>query len=265
MGGFVCFNTSSSVFELVSYLNIATYTGYILFAVYNSTLYPLSYPIGQIGVVGGILNRQHQTAIKEWTIIGDSLSQGQGWWTYVQDEIWIPTITNLAVSGMRMAMSSGMWTEKDTVTATTDLCTIMGGTNDEATCYNTDGTSTSVLGSLQPIKGTFDTNTFYGAYQTLIEGLLTKNPNMRIILMTPPRAWKDSTASVLRKNLANIGNDVKAIGAAYNLPVVDMYNQMGYNEVNQSTFLSDGLHFVATGYQRVASLVCNAMRQYSYE
>lgn len=257
---YVVLNNNS--IELVTAANIALHAGYPIFGIMGTNVFPFSYPLNQIGVRGGMIYNRPDLSIGEWTLIGDSLTQGQSWWTHVREQYHIPIVTNLAVSGKRMLGASGMWKDKDTVTATTDLVTIMGGTNDEGTIVKPDGTKQVIAGALLPTGSSFDTDTYFGAYQTLIEGLLTKNPKMRIILMTPPKAWTNTTGTVLRPNLKVVGDYVKEIGQFYNLPVIDMYHNMGYNEINQKTYLTDGLHWTGDGQKRVATLVCGALRQY---
>lgn len=249
---YVCYN--GNTIELVTSANIVAYSGYVVFGIMNTTVFPFAYPLNQIGVRGGTIYGRPDLSIGEWTLIGDSLTQGNSWWNNVREQYYVPVVTNLAVAGKRMSGGSGMWLDKDTVTTTTDLVTIMGGTNDQG--------GSVTRGSLLAVGSAFDTNTFIGAYQTLIEGLLTRIPKLRIILMTPPRAWTDTTGTTLRSGLKDYGDDVKSIGQFYNLPVIDMYNNMGYNEKNQTTYLTDGLHWTTDGQKRVANLVCGALRQY---
>lgn len=244
----------ANTIELVTTANIAAYTGIILFGIMNTTVFPFAYPLNLIGVRGGTIYNRPDLSIGEWFLIGDSLTQGVSWWADVQKQYPIPIITNSAVSGRKMSGAGGMWIEKDNIPTTANLCTIMGGTNDQG--------SAIARGSLLPVGSAFDTNTFLGAYQALIEGLLTRVPRLRIILMTPPKAWTDTTATTLRTGLKDYGDDVKAIGQFYNLPVIDMYSNLGYNEKNQSIYLLDGLHHTADGKSRIASLVCGALRQY---
>jgi len=249
---YVCYKNNT--IELVTSANIGTYTGIVLFGIINTSVFPFAYPLNQIGVRSGTIYNRSDVSIGEWTLIGDSLTQGEQWHLLTKQQYNIPVVTNLAVSGRRMAKAGGMWEDKDVVSATTELCTIMGGTNDQGGGYT--------RGTLAPIGSIFDTETFIGAYQTLIEGLLVKNPKMRIILMTPPRAWTDTTGTTLRSGLKDYGDDVKAIGQFYNIPVIDMYHNMGYNEINQKTYLTDGLHWTAEGQKRVSSLVTGALKEY---
>lgn len=249
---YVCYN--SNTLELVTAANIGAYAGYVVFGIQNNIIYPFSYPLNQIGVRGGQIFNRPDLSIGEWTLIGDSLTQGDSWWKNVKEQYNIPVHTNLAVAGKKMSGPGGMWADKDVVTTTTDFVTIMGGTNDQG--------NGAARGTIQPVGSSFDTNTFIGAYQTLIEELLTRIPKLRIFLMTPPRAWTDTTGTTLRSELKVFGDDVKTIGQFYNLPVIDTYHNMGYNEINQKTYLNDGLHHNAAGQKRIADLVCGALRQY---
>jgi lysophospholipase L1-like esterase len=243
----------SNIIELVTTANIGAYTGIILFGIMNTTVFPFAYPLNQIGVRGGAIYKRPDLGIGEWHQIGDSITFG-GAFTYVEDEFYIPKITNTAVNGKRMSGSNGMWVDKDIVSTTTELITIMGGTNDQG--------NNVTRGAIQPIGSAFDINTFIGSYQTLIEGLLTRIPKARIILFTPPRAWTDVSGATLRSGLKDYGDDVKAIGQFYSIPVVDTYHEAGWNELNLSAFLSDGLHPNDAGKRRLSALCSGAIKRY---
>lgn len=245
---YVCYKNST--IELVSQNNIGTYTGYIIFGIMNTTIYPFAYRAESIGVRGGVFIYRKDLSIGEWTLIGDSITAGGGQ-SYVSEQFNVPIITNLAVSGKRMSGSEGMWKDKDTVTTTTELVTIMGGTNDEA----------AIIGSLSLVGSAFDTNTYIGAYQTLIEGLLTRIPKLVIIIITPSRAWTNGTGATERTGLKNYADAAKSVAQFYNLPVVDLYNNMGVNKLNQAIFFqNDGLHPNDYGNRRLSALVVGAIK-----
>jgi lysophospholipase L1-like esterase len=247
---YVCYK--SNTIELVSPSSIGTYTGIVIFGIMNTTVFPFAYQTNLIGVRGGSFFNRKDISIGEWTLIGDSITFG-GWNTYVLEQFYVPVVTNLAINGRRMSGSSGMWVEKDNVTSTTELVTIMGGTNDQG--------NNVTIGSLLPVGSTFDTNTFIGAYQSLIEGLITRIPKIVIILITPSRAWTDGTGTTERTGMKDYVDAVKSIGQFYNLPVVDLYNNMGVNKLNQATFFNnDGLHPVDYGKRRLAGLVAGAIK-----
>lgn len=252
---YVCYK--SGAIELISSSNISTYSGYIIFGIIQNVVYPFAFPVAQIGVRGGKIYNSPTKSLGEVYMIGDSITFG-GAFVGAFDVMNVPKVVNLGVNGKKMSGSSGMWNNVTDVSATADLVTIMGGTNDE-TIFDT------AKGTLLPMKSTFDTNTYIGAYQYLIEGLLTKNPTLRIILFTPPRAWTDVSGTTLRSKLKEIGNTVKEIGAFYNIPVVDTYNEAGWNEINIATFLPDGLHPNDAGKTRLSALCIGAVDEYYHK
>lgn len=253
---YVCYK--NNVIELVSAANIGTYTGYIIFVIMNTTVFPFSYPETQIGVNGGSIFSRSLNAVGSWHKVGDSITF-DGAFDYILDEFNIPIVTTTAVSGKHMAGSGGMWADVSSIPTTTDLITIMGGTNDQSSW----DANASFKGSLQPVGSTFDTNTYIGAYQTLIEGILNANPRATIILATPPRAWTDGTGTTERTSLKDIGSTVKDIGAFYSLPVIDTYNNAGINKITMKNpnVSTDGLHPQIWWKRRLSALMAGAIRQ----
>lgn len=252
---YVCYR--SNTIELIPQSNISTYTGFIIFGIMGNAVYPFSFPTAQIGVRGGRIYNNPTKSLGEVYMIGDSITFG-GAFVGAFDTLNVPKVTNLGVNGKKMAGATGMWNNVADVSTTADLVTIMGGTNDEIHW-------TTAKGTLLPMKSSFDTNTYIGAYQYLIEGLLTKNPTLRIILFTPPRAWTDVTGTTLRITLKSIGDTVKEIGAFYNIPVIDTYHETGWNEINISAFLPDGLHPNTAGNARLTALCLGAIHKYYYK
>jgi len=247
---FICYKNDN--IELANLHNIGSYTGYVIFGVFWGTVVPFSYPIHLLGIRGGSFFNRKDIAIGEWTLIGDSITFGR-YYEYVAEALPVPVINNIAVGGRWMSGSGGMWKEKDNVTTTTELITIMGGTNDQG--------GNATIGTLQPVGSAFNTNTFVGAYQTLIEGLLARIPKAIIILLTPSRAWTDNTGTTERTSMKEYADMVKQIGQFYGLPVVDLYNEMGLNKLTQSIYLGDGLHPSVAGKRRIAALLLGTIRR----
>ena len=129
-----------------------------------------------------------------------------------------------------------------------DLCTIACGTND----FKLD----VPLGTLGQIGDTtFDDTKFYGAYRKAIEYILTSNPTIRIVLMTPLQrdnsGYNVNTVNGAGHKLIDYVNAVKAVGEMYGLPVCDMYANSGFTKKTLSTYTMDGLHPNDVGYQRM--------------
>ena len=122
-----------------------------------------------------------------------------------------------------------------------DYVCVLIGTNDTAPI----GTPTST-----------DKQTFYGALNVLIEGLITRYTSKRIMFMTLlPRKNNDLTA----KNTA-----IKERCAYYSIPCYDLYNNSGMNPnlniVNTTLFAeSDGLHPNNTGHALLATKIQSAL------
>lgn len=113
------------------------------------------------------------------------------------------------------------------------------------------------LGEVQTPDATFDTNTFAGAYQDLVEYILAKNPTISLLLMTPLQrdngGYNTTSTNTAGHKLVDYVNVIKEIGNLYSLPVFDAYNSGGINTQNLDTTTSDGLHPNAIGYNIVGT------------
>jgi lysophospholipase L1-like esterase len=124
------------------------------------------------------------------------------------------------------------------------------------------------LGELKPLSqsASIDPTTFYGAYQSIINTLLTKNPKLRIILwtMTQTNAGGYGTESTNNKGLKQIDyvNAVKNIANLYSANVVDMYNDSGINELNLQQYTFEGVHLTNDGYAFTSQYYKNAMANF---
>ena len=98
-----------------------------------------------------------------------------------------------------------------------------------------------------------DTNTGY--YCRLIEMIYKDSPRSQIFLCVPPPfhgegAYVGSVASTLVV--------VPKIAEKYNLPVIDVYHNLGINSKNYKLYQPiDGLHLNSKGYDRLAQLIGN--------
>jgi len=145
-----------------------------------------------------------------------------------------------------------------------DLATIFLGVNDSFDAY---GNSPSVvLGSLNNndyfpnIRNTLSgkLREFYSAYEMTIGTMLTANPNLRVVLLTPP-------------NVGGLGGirpfaaAVREIGNKYSCPVIDIFAESGINFRNMfgSRFFtgSDTVHPNADGHKRLAEVAIGRLLQ----
>ena len=99
------------------------------------------------------------------------------------------------------------------------------GTNDYSETLGSPGDATTA-------------GTVYGNIRAFIEGVLTANPGMRLIMVTPYNS-QARTGSATLGVVAALQN----VAANYGVPVLDMYHLGGFNQFNWATMLqSDGLH-----------------------
>lgn len=175
--------------------------------------------------------------------------------------------TNLSVSGRSVSTIRSSPTPMvqafESEIILKDVLYFQGGTN--------DFWSSAPMGTIDSTN----TATFYGALNTIMARLQTKFPSMCIILGTPFRVRHtptspETTYTLPEKNSLNLSLEdycdaIKEIGKKYCIPVIDNYNECGINPENDamlSTFMSDGVHMNATGYQKIAAYITNKMREY---
>ena len=192
-------------------------------------------------------------------LIGDSLTnqEYQKWQETVVNMLNIPTWHKNAITGSTVARYSDTtltpFVERYLDTPEDcDCVVIMGGTNDS----KKDGEHMGEVGVLT-------NDTFKGAYSTIIEGLLTRNPATRVMLMTPPRSY--STSLVLHTRIEKYAEATKEIAKFYGLPCLDLYNTLGWNAktaewCSWNFAANDTVHFSNGIGPRVGRMVANFIR-----
>ena len=183
--------------------------------------------------------------------IGDSLNFQDKWQNTVVDILGLTAtpeknaLTGSCVADYGNEDVTPFVSRYTNTSADCDCITIMGGTND---CTRQAGANMGELG----VK---NTNTFIGAYQTMIEGLLDRNPGVRIILITPPKCF--TTENTLNANLIEYVNAIKAIAEYYSLPCLDLYHLLGQNDITRDYYTYDNVHFSEAGGKVVGRLIAN--------
>ena len=198
---------------------------------------------------GDSITWQDGKAYEQGSHIGEI---ARGYQTILKEKLDFASYDNYGKSGWSMAVvnSNGI---VNTITGISsysgyDLVTIACGTNDFKL-----NVSIGTLGQIGDT--TFDDTKFYGAYRKSIEYILTNNPTIRLVLLTPLQRDNDGydvnyTNSAGHK-LIDYVDAVKALGEMYSLPVVDMYANSGFTKKTLPTYTMDGLHPNDVGYERM--------------
>ena len=200
--------------------------------------------------------------------LGDSITQGHG--TSAPDKIFHAILAkkygfearNYGVGGSRIAKQKNefFFTEDGTeyseryktMKDDADLVVVFGGTNDF-------GHGDAMMGSFADRTN----DTFYGACHTLMQGLIEKYPEARIVFMTPlHRESEDTKGDAVKPAgslpLINYVNAIKEVAAYYSLPVLDMWSVSGIQPrvpVIKEKYCPDGLHPNDAGHERMAAVI----------
>jgi lysophospholipase L1-like esterase len=190
--------------------------------------------------------------IVEWTSLGDSLTSEGKWQNRVITNLGQNIkLNNMGVFNTCMATKGAvadyMCERINNMTPTTKLLTIFGGSN--------DATNNVPIGSFN----TLDKTTFIGAYEVCIRKALEINPAVRIILVVPSRRY---SSNVEVSTMLPICQAVKDIAKTYGLPYVDLYDTLGVNNYDLSTYLYDGTHYTDWAYDVVARKMTAAIKNF---
>lgn len=185
---------------------------------------------------------------KTWLTLGDSITKANGYQPIVKEKLGFANVDNKGLNGQTMAYQN---TNKSTYSIgkeidykNYDLVTIFIGTNDFR--YN------KKLGKL----GEYDEKTFIGGYEMLIEKILSSNPYIDLVLITPMQRTKDgydiNFTNKVGSKLIDYVNGIKDLGEKYSLPVLDLYSISGINTQTMNVYTRDNLHPNKNGYKRIA-------------
>lgn len=202
--------------------------------------------------------------------LGDSITAGHG--VSAPDKIFHAILAkkygfearNYGISGTRFAKQRNEFFFKEDGTEFStryakmkddaDLVVVFGGTND--------------FGHGDAMMGKFSdrTNeTFYGACHVLMQGLIEKYPDSRIVFMTPlHRISEDTKGDDVKPAgslpLVDYVNAIKEVAAYYSLPVLDLWSVSGLQPrvpVIREKYCPDGLHPNDAGHAKMAEAIGN--------
>ncbi|MBQ9012779.1 MAG: SGNH/GDSL hydrolase family protein [Bacilli bacterium] len=187
---------------------------------------------------------------KSWLTLGDSITKANGYQIIVKEKLGFSNVDNKGINGQTMAYQKN---DKSTYSIGKninykkyDLVTIFIGTNDFR--YN------KKLGNIK--ENNYDETTFIGSYQMLIERILSSNPEVELVLITPLQRTKDGyDINYINKagnKLVDYVNSIKALGEKYSLPVLDLYSTSGFTSDTMDIYTRDDLHPNKRGFERIS-------------
>ena len=169
------------------------------------------------------------------------------------------TIRNYGVGGSCIS-NTCVWGSEDMRTRAkrmepdADMIVIYGGTNDFH-CMTPLGTSEERT-----------PDTFFGAYNLLLDDLLERYPNTQIVLCTIlPRfdeTWPEREGRVRVAPLQAYVDIIKQIGQIRNLPVIDLFTLEALREPvpgDKSPLTKDGLHPLDEGHKILFNCIHQAL------
>ena len=164
--------------------------------------------------------------------LGDSITQQgtvanlNGWQLLLKDKLGLARIVNCGIGGSCVSGSTddAMWqdTRINAIDERSDFIIFMGGTNDWL--QNKD------IGTIDSV----DTNTFYGALNTIVRKLFTRCPNAKIIFAGT--IFGKPSNSALTNSYKDYSDAIKAVALKYNIKFIDTSNLMCVNEFNYTNF-----------------------------
>ena len=166
---------------------------------------------------------------------------------WVKEILGLSKANNYGISGTTIAKknasdNTAMCIRYANMDGNADLICVMGGVNDR--WFNCQ------MGSF----GDTDPITFYGAMETLCDGLLTKYPGKTIIFITPTEQNNSSCNSANRTGYTptDFANAMKRVCAKYSIPVFDANTCSGIyplNQANATLYTTDKLHLNNKGHE----------------
>ena len=205
-----------------------------------------------------------QWAGKKWYTLGDSIT-ARGWYQPLVEEITgITSFVNYGVGGTTIAKlnsadTTAMSVRWNTMGADPDLITVWGGVNDFGYSYGSNGgTDLGAFADTDPL-------TFYGGLRTIIEGITTKYPGVKLafVVTTPvSNAMGMRSANAKGFYLADYCKAVREVCEYYSIPYLDLQLKSGFNQQNIGIMTSningtasDGLHPSQLGMTQISTKI----------
>jgi lysophospholipase L1-like esterase len=186
---------------------------------------------------------------KTWAAVGDSITAFNEYQTTTKKIVGFKKVNNYGLGGSSLASKNA--DDKTSVAYrvkhidfSAEVITIFGGTNDWG------NVPAKPLGKMGDTKET----TVYGAIDSIIKTVLEKNPNTRLVFVTPlqrefektPKkvlnGWSEVTVNDQGYKLEDVVTAIEQVCSKYGIPVLDLYHTSGITKFNFDTMTRDGLH-----------------------
>jgi lysophospholipase L1-like esterase len=205
----------------------------------------------------------------------DVVNRGFGGWTIYK--LWRDRVVG---DGSR---------EWPTTIATADIVTIFAGTNDFNTDFYNPSSDADMdanahphprFGETDPTHvNAKDPHTTLGCLRLMIENILTTNPKVKLFIATPlfrlmktivtggaltrwPLTADGKPYNAEGKTIYDYANAIAGVAREYNLPVIDLINDLGINALNISNYMYDELHLNEEGGKIVGIRFAQKIRLY---
>lgn len=191
---------------------------------------------------------------KKFTSFGHSLVGMNTWQKQIADHLGM-THVNCGIGGSTVAGTHGttgsnpMWTDAriNAIPTDTDIIVMLCGFNDYIIV------AAGNLGTL----GSTDTETFYGAYETVLAKLYARCPNARIVIMTD--LFRKDQQGMNNEIYYSINDAIRIIANRYHYPIINS-DDFGFNRFNHAVFYQDDVHPNAEGGNRIADVTIGRLK-----
>ena len=203
----------------------------------------------KINEINNIDNDKNRFSTLTWNVLGDSFTARNKYQYYVQEVLGIGTVNSYGISGSCIANSSNpknpMCIRYNDMSDNADIITVWGGVNDFGRSWGSNGGIP--LGSF----GDITNDTFYGALDVLIKGLVAKYPTSKIGFIIPTFV-NDNDSTLIYKGglqtnslgyyLEDYRKAIREVCEKYSIPYLDLSKCGGLNQMNIKPLTEDGLH-----------------------
>ena len=197
-------------------------------------------------------------ATKSWVkmaCLGDSITDwGEIWINVVQEKLSFEEMYNLGIAQSTIADSDKdpFYARYQSIPADSDLIFVFGGTNDFYQNIPLGAADSENPGE------------FCGALNVLCTDLRQEYPDALLVFATPIQRTSaygpgPNEAGLM---LADYGEAMKAVCGGCGVPVIDLYNGSGLTVDNADTYLEDGLHPNAEGYQLLGEVIAAELKRW---